>query len=148
MKIALLISLFILSTSSFSAEVYFQGPCSEESFLSAKNSGENLTAGDITISALEDSKTEYIGSVGGLNSIIGTPVGMEAIEVISDTKMRAYGWCYEIDGFQPAAMPDEIILQGSEVVRWFFAYSTYEAGQWMDYCVPSYELKSPFICPE
>ncbi|MFT6068315.1 MAG: hypothetical protein ACJAT2_000082 [Bacteriovoracaceae bacterium] len=148
MKIALTISILLLSSSLFSAEVYFQGPCDKESFLSAKVSGENLTAGGITISALEDSKTEYIGSEGGLNSVIGTPIGMEAIEVISNTKMRAYGWCYEIDGFQPAAMPDEIVLEGDEVIRWFFAYSTYEDGNWKDYCVPSYELKSPFICPE
>jgi hypothetical protein len=147
MKTALTLSILLLSSSLFSAEVYFQGPCSIDSFLSAKISGENLTAGDITISALEDSKTEYIGSVGGINSVIGTPVGTDAIEVVSDTKMRAYGWCYEIDGFQPAAMPDQIVLNGDEVVRWFFAYSTYENGTWKDYCTPSYELKSPYICP-
>jgi hypothetical protein len=148
MKIALILSFLFFNTSLFAAEVYFQGPCSEVSFLSAKISGGNLTAGDITILALEDSKTEYVGSTGGINSVLGTPVGKEAIEVISKTKMRAYGWCYEIDGFQPAAMPDQIVLKGDEIVRWFFAYSTYEDGIWKDYCTPSYELRSPFICPE
>jgi len=141
----LLISILI-SLSSFAGEVYFQGPCEEKPFLVGENTGAGITAGALSISVLEESKTEYIGSEGGINSILGSPVGMEAIEVLSDTKMRAYGWCYEIDGFGPAAMPDEIELKGTEQVRWFFAFSTYEDGVWKDYCTPSYSVKSPFIC--
>lgn len=144
MKITII--TFLISLSSFSGEVYFQGPCDETPFLKGENTGAGISAGALTIQALENSGTEFVGSEGGINSILGTPVGMEAIEVISDSKMRAYGWCYEIDGFQPAAMPDEIELTGTEQVRWFFAYSTYEAGVWKDYCTPSYSLKSPFIC--
>ena len=146
MKILSLVLLF--SFSSFANEVYFQGPCEEKPFLKGEVTGAGLTAGDITVELLEKSGTEYIGSVGGINSVIGTPTGTEAIEVVSNTHMRAYGWCYEIDGFQPAAMPDQIELKGTEQVRWFFAYSTYKAGVWMDYCTPSYELKSPFLCSE
>lgn len=144
MKILILMLLF--SLSSFAGEIYFQGPCEETPFLKGENTGAGLTAGDLTIELLESSGTEYIGSIGGINSILGTPVGTEAIEVLSDTHMRAYGWCYEVDGFQPAAMPDQIELKGTEDIRWFFAYSTYEAGVWKDYCTPSYTLKSPFIC--
>lgn len=127
-------------------EIYFQGPCEEKPFL--VHQATAINAGELTIKALEQNSIEFVGSVGGINSILGTPVGMEAIEVISDTKMRAYGWCFEIDGFQPAAMPDEISLNGTEQVRWFFAYSTYDSGVWKDYCTPSYSLKSSFICPK
>lgn len=141
-----IILLFFVSFSLYSAELTFQGPCDETPFLEGEVTGAGLTAGDITVDFLNLSGTEYIGSRGGINSIQGTPVGMEAIEVVSDTHMRAYGWCYEIDGVQPAEMPDQIKLKGPEHVRWFFAYSTYEDGVWKDYCTPSYQLKSPFIC--
>lgn len=127
MKTLILILLF--SLPSFAAEVYFQGPCEEKPFLRGEMTGAGLTAGDITVELLEESKTEYIGSTGGINSILGSPVDTEAIEVLSDTKMRAYGWCFEVDGFQPAAMPDQIKLVGTEQVRWFFAFSTYEDGE-------------------
>lgn len=144
MKILILSAL--ISYSSLASEIIFQGPCEEKPFLKSEIIGQ--TVGSATILVLESNNIEYIGSEAGINSILATPTGTEAIEVVSDTKMRAYGWCFEVDGFQPAAMPDQISLNGTEQVRWFFAYSTYDSGVWKDYCTPSYSLKSPFICPE
>ncbi len=145
MKNLILLTLF--SFSSHANEIYFQGPCSSTAFLAEKVPGEGLTVGDITVKTLENHSIDYIGSPSGINSILGTPVGDNAIEVVSDTEMRAYGWCFEVDGFQPASMPDQIILKESETIRWFFAYSTYDAGDWKDYCTPSYQLRPKFLCP-
>lgn len=140
--------ILLLSSTLQASEVYFQGPCHEEPFLKGEVAGVGINAGEATIRLLDQSKTDYLGSVGGINSIAGTPTGDGAIEVVSDTHLRAYGWCYEVDGFQPAAMPDQIELKGNEVIRWYFAYSSYRDGQWTDYCTPSYQLKPNFLCKD
>ena len=140
--------LLLLSSSLYASEVYFQGPCQEEPFLKGEVTGSGITAGAATIVLLNRSQIEYVGSDAGINSIAETPVGRGAIEVVSDTHLRAYGWCYEVDGFQPAAMPDQIVLKGDEVIRWFFAYSSYRDGQWMDYCTPSYQIRPSFLCKD
>jgi len=139
---------FLLGQSSlFAGEMTFQGPCEERPFLSSREVTAGASVGEMTIATLKKSQISFVGNVAGINSIMGTPIGDGAKEVISDTHMRAYGWCYEVDGFRPATMPDKIILKGTENIRWFFAYSNYQDGTWRDYCTPSYTIKPKFLCP-
>ncbi len=137
-----------LSTDVFA--VYFDviGPCSSKPAYSGSfktDITENV--GRISIDIFEANKIPFIGTEDGMNTIIGTPVGDEAIEVISDTKMRAYGWCFSINGVIPDVLTSQsYVTKQNDYISWFYAYSTYDQGNWIDYCVPSHTLKSPQFC--
>ncbi|MES2856974.1 MAG: hypothetical protein V4692_13990 [Bdellovibrionota bacterium] len=107
-------------------------PCSDAPLFQTEALGTNV--GEATIAALDANAIPYLGTSGGLNSILGTPVGTDAIEVISDTEMKVYGWCYSVDGVQPAAMPDQTPLEGVSSIDWFYGSAHYLDGVWVSYC--------------
>jgi hypothetical protein len=146
---ALLITLlipFCVSAGTFK----ITGPCEEAAkYETQYDFSENKNLGVTTLEILEAQVIPYVGFVNGIHSIYNTPTGREAIEIVSDQVLRSYGWCYEVDGVQPDVMPDAIALSShTQLVHWFFAYSTLEEGTWKDYCTPSYKIKPQFLCPE
>jgi hypothetical protein len=146
----MLLSFVLICTISPAYAIYFDitGPCSEKPVhhgVFKTDLSDNL--GRITVDFLEHNKIPYIGGIEGFNSIIETPVGLESMEVISDTKMRAYGWCFSVNGVVPDVMAHKTYLTSqNDYVSWFYAYSTYDSGVWLDYCVPAYENPSPQFC--
>ena len=67
------------------------------------------TLGYVTNALLEEAVRlgalrQYRGSEGGVNSI--NELG-SALEVLSETEMNAYGWCYRVDGVASDLMADE-----------------------------------------
>lgn len=98
------------------------------------NVGE-LTHSTLENALLQKKLTQYKGSTGGVNSI--NKMGAQ-LEVLSDTKMNAYGWCYKIDGLAPDLMPDDYQLTGKEtVIDWFFAYAHIDHNTWTSMCTPA-----------
>jgi hypothetical protein len=123
------------------------GPCNEKPVYSlngAINEGDSV--GSVTIAHLEANKIPYIGVAAGIHSILNTPVGRDAIEVINEQEVRAYGWCYEVDGLQPDVMPDKFFLKGDEAIKWFYAFSHYKSGNWLSYCEPAYTVRPQDLC--
>lgn len=124
------------------------GPCKAE----AEHKGEYALAGAsnvglASVAIFEKHGIPYIGSELGFNSILNTPVDREAIEVPAPDEIRAYGWCFEVNGFQPTGMPNEVALEGNEHLRWFYAFALYKKGEWVSYCTPAYTVKPPKLCP-
>ncbi len=151
MKIHLIIStLFTLfSTKSFAATLTVIGPCSSTAAYSGEFVADDLkkSVGKLSMDIFEQQKVPYIGNESGFNSILNTPTGIDAIEVLSDTKMRAYGWCYSVNEIEPDVLAGDYFLNSKDdKIVWFFAYSTYDRGQWIDYCVPSYKVKAAQFC--
>jgi hypothetical protein len=144
----LFLALNIYSTNSFAINYDVIGPCSETPLY--KNQVEvslSKSVGQNSVEIFDKEKIEYVGNENGMNSILNTPTGNEAIEILSETKMRAYGWCFSINGIIPDVISSQIYFSDkNDSLKWFFAYSTYDQGVWTDYCVPSYTIKSPFIC--
>lgn len=98
----------------------------------------NQSVGELTTSILQDSELEFHGSESGIYSISNSPTGDDALEVLSDTRMRSYGWCYEVNGIQPQVMPNEFFLDEEEVrLVWFWGYVEYDRGQWDSQCRPA-----------
>lgn len=99
------------------------------------------STGEITLEILEGNHIPFVGNEAGINSILGTPTGDAAIVIVSDDTMRAYGWCFEVDGKQPDVMPDKFFIptQASRL-KWFFAFSLYEKGEWKSFCTPAHTL--------
>jgi hypothetical protein len=139
----------LFSVSSYASTLTVIGPCdSKPTFQSGPLSHlPTVTLGDFTVKALSDAQVPFKGSREGIVSIQNSPSGDDALEVLSDSEMRAYGWCVSVNGKQPSAMPDQVILSDvNSRVIWFYAYALYSAGEWKKFCVPSYRLKSPFVC--
>ena len=123
------------------------GPCSETPIYQTSTTMHNTNLGFLTEFVLKKGEIPYTGDQAGIGSIANSPVGDQALEVLSDTTMRAYGWCVEVDGFQPDVMPDKVMISDSvKHIRWFYAFSLYEAGEWTQYCTPSYLVKSAQMC--
>ncbi len=137
------------STSIWATALSLVGPCFEEPVIKEElevNSGESV--GAYSVRFLEKFGIEYIGAERGMNSILGTPTGMDAMEIISDREMNAYGWCYSVNGFSPEVYPDEYEVKQGDEVKWWFGYAHYFEGQWLTQCSPSYERKPEFLCKE
>lgn len=148
MKNLTLLCLSILSFNLNAANIQIIGPCSEKPLINKTIPSLNQESiGSFTVRFLAQNKIPYAGSDAGMSSIFNTPVGDEALEVISDTKMRAYGWCFNLNGINPDKMPDVVFFtSNNDQLTWYYAFSTYDSGKWVDYCVPAYTVKSSQFC--
>lgn len=125
------------------------GPCSETPVFEGSFEADlNKSVGDISIQIFEANKVPYVGVSAGFNSINNSPLGLDAVEVVADNEMRAYGWCYVLNGKIPKVMPDKIKPQSQkDSLFWFYGYSTNKNNQWQDdYCTPGYEIKADQFC--
>ena len=146
-----LILFLLLSFSLNSQAVYWKvyGPCDEKPVHQGQVIADlEKSVGAISIQVFDANKIPYIGSDEGLNSVINTPTDLNSIEVVSDRELRAYGWCYSINGQNPSQMPHELKFSAqSDELIWFYAYSTNKDNKWMDdYCTPAYLIKAKQFC--
>ncbi len=137
----------LMSSLSYGADISFVGPCEKEPVYSGElNSLENESIGAFTVRFLDDHGLEYAGAERGMNSIFNTPTGMDAMEILSDSEMMAYGWCYSVNGFSPEVFPDQVKIADGDSVLWWFGYAHYIAGEWVTQCSLSYERHPDFLC--
>ena len=144
---------FILVLALFTRTVFsngsieFIGPCNTQALLSQSIDLSYQSVGDLSIAVLEKTKTPFQGTREGFNSIFNTPIGLDALETISDTEMKSYGWCYSIDGVSPEIYAHQIPLTAHiKNIKWFFAYAHYKDGAWIRQCAPAAPEKPKFIC--
>jgi len=137
---------FVLSTL---LAVSFVGPCSEKPIFKQEIAPQFKTVGEVSLHVLNQSGLPFEGNERGIHSIQGTPIGLEAMEVISEQEMRAYGWCYEVDGIAPEEFPHQVDLTAdTKKIRWYFAYAHFLNGEWIAQCAPAYKIKPAFLCGE
>lgn len=145
--LGVLILMFqVIAFAATSFEVI--GPCSEEPILSTSvTKTKAINIGALTIDQLDKNNFEYIGTENKIDSIDGTPVGQAALEIISRSEMRAYGWCFYVNGQEPEVYPNEVKMSKSvKSVQWIFGYAHYVAGEWVSMCEPSWKVKPKFLC--
>ncbi len=142
-------SLIIVSHPAAGVSFQVQSLCSEAFTVeSDHNASTNDTVGSITVKAHDESGVPYKGGAEGIASIGDSPSGDKAMEVISSTHMRAYGWCFSINGVEPAAMPDKVsITSNDDVIHWYYGFAEYKDGAWITYCTPTHQARPTYICP-
>jgi len=148
MKILIILFLFLFMSNSFSIEVKISRPCDNQVY-SEKNYeiSSNDTVGDLTIKLLAESGIPFIGAKEGFNSIFNSPIGLDAMDIISDDQMRAYGWCYTVDGEIPEVLPNKFILNNNhQEIHWFYGFAFYRAGVWESQCEDSSEQALTQYC--
>lgn len=147
LPIACILAL-LLSKPLLAVQLTIQNPCSLEPWLQHEAKGMvGLSVGQITTQILESLQEPFVGSEAGLNSIRAIPMPDKVLEVLSDEEMRAYGWCYQVDGIEPALMPDQFtVTKESTSIYWFLAYAEYSKGTWISMCVPTHQSRPASIC--
>jgi hypothetical protein len=138
----------ILSTPVLAARLAVEDPCAGADWLKTERVGDaGRSVGVVTVSGLQLAGIPFVGTEAGISSIRGTVTGDAAVEVISDTEMRAYGWCFSIDGVEPDAMPDQVpVPDDQSEIRWYFGFAHYRDGAWISYCTPTRQARPAYIC--
>lgn len=100
-----------------------------------KDSDIGSSVGELTIKMLIEYEVPFQGSEQGLNSILNSPTGLDAMVMISESEMKAYGWCYKVNGVAPELFPHEILIEDeSDEILWFWGYAHYQNGEWIAQC--------------
>lgn len=139
----------LLSHTASAFEVNFVGACSPESLLTSEvKYVKGMNVGEMSLKVLDDHGIPYQGTSAGLNQLFDTPIGLDAMEVVSDNEMMAYGWCFEIDGTIPEVFADKVPVKSTtKVVTWFYGYAHFLNGEWISQCEKSYLRRSAQFCP-
>lgn len=147
-RFGLLTVVVCFTKLTYAVEFEVVGPCDPKPRLDVSvNIKNEITLGDLTIELLNTNGIPYKGDAAGIAQIDDSPIGRDAIEVLSPTQYRAYGWCVHVDNFEPGEMPDKVqITPLTEKISWFYAYSLYDSGEWKDYCIPSWKVRSLNYC--
>lgn len=132
------------------ATITFQNPCAATPWIVDERHGTiGQSAGQISVESLTQHDMPFVGSDAGFNSINNTVTGDAALEVLSDNEMKAYGWCYHVNGDEPSVYANQVFIAAeSDTVTWFFGYAHYRDGLWIAMCVPTHIEKPHFICGE
>ena len=149
MKKFLLTALILISSLSLNAAVDFLvlDPCSGKELLRRSVKASFESVGSMSESVLEREASDFIGSELGVNTMYGTPIGNEALEIISRSQMRSYGWCYSVNGLSPEVYPSEFPLDDSvRSIVWYFGFAYYDSGVWLSQCEELFKNPHPFIC--
>ncbi len=144
---AVLLGTCLLCSSAFAHTIEFIGPCSATPLLSVELGAKFETVGDLTVYALDKNNVKYLGDEQGINSAFGTPVGMDSLEVLSDTEMRSYGWCYFVDGEMSLDYANKFYLKPSDKkIQWVYSYAHLVKDKWVSMCEKAYKVKPKFLC--
>lgn len=149
MKQSLFIFLFFVALHAHGVTWKVFGPCDDKPVAEGAVAVDlSQSVGEISIEIFQANKIPYVGVPEGFNSILNTPIGIDAIEVVSDTELRAYGWCYTVNGKIPEEMPHQKhLVSQSDKLIWFYGYSTNKNNEWQDdYCSPAYWIKARQFC--
>lgn len=130
--ISILISV-LFSMTAHALDVRVVGRANEELLSTKKRITQATTVGDVSVDVLEAFEVPYKGGSFGFSEIAG--LGQD-IDVISDTEMKAYGWCFSLDGVVPETMADQTPLSGhAGVLEWYYGFAHYKNGEWVAQCV-------------
>lgn len=144
--VILLMSL--LASPAYAVRFIVQDPCAAAPWVDVETSasvGESL--GAVTVATLEAQDVPFVGNDRGINSIKGTVTGDRALEIVSDREMRAYGWCFRINGREPNDFANEVFIESeTDVIYWLFGFAHYLDGEWIANCTPTHVARPAHIC--
>jgi hypothetical protein len=150
-KLSLLLMTLFVSFPSFALEFKVLNLCENTTAYHTDIQLEHTsTVGDLSEYFLKRSNLDFGGNRNGVNTLLGTAVGDQAIEIISDERMRVYGWCYEIDGKYPDMLMSEFVIEPNQVqsITWFYGYAELVRHDWISYCTPVQSNPHPYICKQ
>jgi len=144
MKILFLV-LFVSFTAS-AVELKFIGPCSDEFIMKTEVTEEFANVGELTVATLAKWNVPFKGDAQGLASVFEIS---NLMENVSQTEIRAYGWCYSVDGEAPEVYPNEVLITPeTKSVVWHYGFALFKDGQWITQCTPAYTVRPASLCTD
>lgn len=144
----LFLTLFV-STNLFAGSLSVISPCEQTTAVFHSYNFDGVSnVGQQSVEILTKLKIPFQGSFRGMNTILNTPLGLDALEVISDTEMNAYGWCYSVNGFEPGEFSDQVTITQEDDIIWWYGFAKYKDGNWITQCTPSYERNTSLFCSQ
>jgi hypothetical protein len=128
------------AVSSFAVEITVQGINGQKILRkNLRKADLSKSVGELTVEVLEkkygkDSE-EFEADVVSVTEIAGLRTKSERY---SDGSVRAFGWCYTVNGSAPDAMADEVRLSAqSDRILWYYGSMTYSPTTgWENECRP------------
>lgn len=130
----MLIFLLFLCQFTYATTIEVIGPL--KTIIPQESVQVNLedSLGKISVNFFNQKNLSYVGNEAGIVSI---QEDGNWIEIISDTEMKAYGWCFSLNGKVLETMSDQTFLVSqNDHIRWFYAYAHYKDGYWIAQCHP------------
>lgn len=148
-----LILATLLCGQIFALDIILKDPCANE--IKEHISVEILAPiqlSKLLFELFDDYEIPYIGAQNGIRSLFGTSYGDNAFFFEDFRNMRSYGWCYSVDGIQPAVTIDNYTIDPSihTTIEWVFGRAQMIQGEWVTYCTPVSQLSDldQGICAE
>ena len=142
-----LVLFMLVSPAIFAANFSIVGPCHKEPmFETTVEDVQEQTVMEVTNRVILKYSLPAQVSEYGVISFFDSPTGWDAYEIIDDKNMRAYGWCYEVDGENPEILAGGFVLHSDEDIEWFFGYAEYKNGKWVSQCEKAHKLRPAFLC--
>lgn len=134
--------------SVIASHLIVHNPCSVTPWLDVAGSAQvGDSIGKATVATFVVHDVAFIGNEAGINSIRGTVTGDDALEVLSNREMRAYGWCFKVNGDESGLFANQAkIASVDDVIEWTFGYAHYLDGRWISMCTPTQGEQPPYIC--
>lgn len=149
----LFLTLFIVfPNSGYSMSLTILNPCQEGSLVQRSFIFDSKTTlGLITTSLLKNQSIPFVGDETSIISILSFPEKERDLEIISNEEMRAYGWCYSLNGKILDKLASEVHFSEANNIEslsvvWFLGYAEYKRGVWTSYCEPLKEIHKHFLC--
>lgn len=133
---SLITLIFICTQTSPANAITFKiiGKNQELLFSTTENVDLNTNVGQISLNLLKKYNIAHTGSEYGLASIYN--IGSD-VDVITDFKMKAYGWCFSLDSKVPETMTDATFIKSQNTeVTWFYGYALFYINRWFNQCTP------------
>lgn len=91
----------------------------------------------------DDNEIPYEIDYDHFSSILSSPSGEAAIEVVDKMTTRYYHWCSMVNGALTYVSPAEVLFsKQTDVLIWYFGYTEYFGHRIITDCAPAFKVQS------
>ena len=136
-KVLISILLMVSSLETMAVEFQVKGREGETLFSGESKIEKSSNVGEITVGILTKNEIPFDGSELGIREMFELT---NELDIISKKEMKAWGWCFSINGEVPETLTHETPVEKNESkIVWFFAYAHYLEGEWISQCQVDYQ---------
>lgn len=134
-------TVFFQPLAVYAVSLSVRGEAGDTILHTNRDRGNSATVGNFTIAVFQEAvavgKLKFEGDEDSIVSINGITNDMRSP---APGILRAYGWCFSLDGVVPATMPGDTKLESNAAkIEWFYGYMVFQDNIWSEVCVPGWE---------
>ncbi len=139
---AILTFILQLSLPSFAISWKVIGACSAQAIEEgAVEIDLKKSVFDVTRFIFDKNAIPYEVDLNDFSSILSSPSGEAAVEILDKQTARFYHWCNMVNGSLTYNSPSQVLFsKQSDVLIWFFGYTEYVGHQITKECAPAFKV--------